>query len=265
MTAMISRTSATTRAPAAQDAARQRELELIRRAQGGCTESRNTLIELHLPLIRRLAAQQAYSHSDVDDLAFEGAIALMRAIEGFDPEMGVRLGAYATPWMVHAMRGAQMASMRMVRLPARDEALRRRVVQAMGRLRGATGATANATEIALELDIPVHTAAEVMDRMRATVFGGTDAGADLLEGAWESTPAEPTALSDLAAHREQIGSLLQALPALEREVICGAFGIGCGKPRTVREMARQMSLPTDQVEARLHKGLARLRIMAKAA
>lgn len=264
MTSMLSRTAVTVSTPA-QDAVRARELELIRQAQGGCTASRNALIESHMPLIRRLAAQQAYSYSDTDDLASEGAIAMMRAIDGFDPEMGVRLGAYATPWMVHAMRGSQMASMRMVRLPARDEALRRRVVQAMGRLRGATGANPTATEIAAELDIPVHTAAEVMDRMRATVFGGTDAGADLLEGAWESASAEPAALSDLAAHREQIGSLLQALPALEREIVCGAFGIGCGKPRTVRELARQMSLPTDQVEARLQRGLARLRIMAKAA
>ncbi|MCC6659265.1 MAG: sigma-70 family RNA polymerase sigma factor [Phycisphaerales bacterium] len=265
MTAMLTRStpSATT---SEEDPARQRELDLIRRAQAGCTASRNALIEGLLPLVRRLAAQQSYSRSDTEDLASEGVLALMRAIDGFDPEMGVRLGAYATPWMIHAMRGAQMAAMRMVRLPARDEAMRRRVVRAVGRLRGASGETPTAPEIAAELGIPVHTAAQVMDRMRATVFSGTDAGADLLEGAWESGLASGSSvLSDVAAHREQIGALLAALPATEREIVCGAFGIGCGRPSTVRELARRFSLPADQVDARLQKGLSRLRIMAGAA
>lgn len=248
------------------DAPRARELDLIRLAQEGSIDARNRLIENHLPMIRRLACAQAFSAGDADDLISEGALAMVRAIEGFDPTMGVRLGAYATPWITHAMRGAQMATVRMVRLSPRDEALRRKVAQTMGRVRAERGASPTPQEVALILDLPAHVVAEVLDRMRGTVFAGTEAGSELMEGAWESGQAgEPSARSEMNADRDEIASLLRTLPRGERDIVCGAFGIGCGRPKTVREMAREMSMPADQVDARLQRALSRLRAKVQAA
>ena len=61
-------------------------------------EVRNQLIEHFLPLVRATAERmhnKLPSHVDVDELIQAGVFGLMDAIDGFDPERGVKFEAYA--------------------------------------------------------------------------------------------------------------------------------------------------------------------------
>lgn len=65
--------------------------------------ARNKLALAHLPLVIAEARKLSGFKVALDDLISEGNCGLMQAIEGFDPERGVRLSSYVRPWIRAAM------------------------------------------------------------------------------------------------------------------------------------------------------------------
>jgi RNA polymerase sigma factor (sigma-70 family) len=59
-----------------------------------CPQARDALVRAFLPYIRRQARRIAYA-SRVEDAMQDGAIGLVRAIDRFDPSLGLRLSTYA--------------------------------------------------------------------------------------------------------------------------------------------------------------------------
>jgi RNA polymerase sigma-B factor len=65
---------------------------------------RDRLIETNLPLVRALARRFATHGDAFDDLVQVGTIGLIKAIDGFRPERGRNLGAYAVPTIIGELR-----------------------------------------------------------------------------------------------------------------------------------------------------------------
>ncbi|APD47509.1 sigma-70 family RNA polymerase sigma factor [Synechococcus sp. CS-602] len=66
---------------------------------------RNRLVELNLPLVRKVADRQSRSTNlPFDDLLQLGCLGLIKAIESFDPGKGVALSSYAVPYIRGAMQ-----------------------------------------------------------------------------------------------------------------------------------------------------------------
>lgn len=78
--------------------------ELLRRAHAGDREARNRLVESNLKLV--LSAVQRFSNrgSSPDDLFQVGCIGLIKAIERFDIELGLKLSTYAFSLIIGEMR-----------------------------------------------------------------------------------------------------------------------------------------------------------------
>lgn len=74
--------------------------ELLRRAHAGDREARNRLVESNLKLV--LSAVQRFSNPD--DLFQVGCIGLIKAIERFDIELGLKLSTYAFSLIIGEMR-----------------------------------------------------------------------------------------------------------------------------------------------------------------
>src|SRR6188768_2586891 len=82
---------------------------------------RATIVERGAWLARRVARRFADTSEPFDDLCQVAMIGLLKAVDRFDPEFGVRFGTYATPtilgelrrhvrdhtWAVHVPRGAK--------------------------------------------------------------------------------------------------------------------------------------------------------------
>ncbi|MGE5547025.1 MAG: RNA polymerase factor sigma-32 [Solirubrobacterales bacterium] len=82
----------------------EEEAELIRRWMAeGDQSARARLIESHLRLVVKTAGQfKGYGLSPAD-LVAEGSVGLVRALESFDPERGLRFATYAHWWIRAAM------------------------------------------------------------------------------------------------------------------------------------------------------------------
>src|SRR5262245_9901663 len=82
------------------------ERDLARRVQAGDAEARDHLVRANLRLVVHLARRSANRGLPLDDLIAEGNVGLMRAAEGFDPEVGTRFATYATFWVRQSIRRA---------------------------------------------------------------------------------------------------------------------------------------------------------------
>lgn len=82
-------------------------------------DAREKLIEGHLWLVVWLARRFRWSSVPFLDLAQEGALGLIRAVETFDPARGTRLSTYATWWIRQAIAHAIPDLGQTIRLPQR--------------------------------------------------------------------------------------------------------------------------------------------------
>ena len=87
--------------------------------------AREAIVEIYLPLAHKLAGRYFRSPEPREDLAQVAALALLKAIDRFDPEYGSAFGAFATvtilgelrryfrdtAWSTHVPRGAQERAM----------------------------------------------------------------------------------------------------------------------------------------------------------
>jgi len=71
------------------------EIELAKRFQAGCQLSGQKLATSYLRLVAHIARQFLGYGLPLEDLIQEGNVGLMKAIRGFDPELGFRLSTYA--------------------------------------------------------------------------------------------------------------------------------------------------------------------------
>ena len=84
---------------------------------GGSRELRGALIERHLPLARSLAWRYRHTPQPVEDLAQVASLALIKAVDAFDPERGSSFVAFAVPTIVGELKHTMRDSGWAVRVP----------------------------------------------------------------------------------------------------------------------------------------------------
>ena len=116
----------------------------------------------HLPLVYSIAHRFSAYGEPLDDLIQEGSIGLLRALDCFDPDRGVRFGTYAT----HLITSRIMHYMRdcghLIRQPAWVQELNTRVTRATDQLRQQLGRDPNPLEIAQSMNLTEESVREVL-------------------------------------------------------------------------------------------------------
>jgi RNA polymerase sigma factor FliA len=126
-------------------------------------ESRALLIEHYLPLVKNLASsvlRKLRQGAELDDLISDGTFGLMRAIDAFDPQRGVKFETYAT----QVVRGAIYNGLRsMDWVPERTRGKARALQKAMDKISQVTGRTATEAELAQELKMSAQEVYELIN------------------------------------------------------------------------------------------------------
>ena len=139
--------------------------QLLRRAGQGDQQARETLIYGNLRLVLSVIQKFLGRGENVDDLFQVGCIGLIKAIDNFDVEQGVRFSTYGVPMIVGEIRRylRDNSAIRVSR-SMRDTAYR--VLQAREKLMRQSQHEPTVEQIAKELDIPRE---EVVFAMEAIV------------------------------------------------------------------------------------------------
>ena len=81
---------------------KEEEREYLERWQAGDIEARNTLVEHNLRLVAHII-KKYYQNEDIDDLISIGTIGLIKGINTYKPDKGVRLATYASRCIENAI------------------------------------------------------------------------------------------------------------------------------------------------------------------
>jgi RNA polymerase sigma-B factor len=139
---------------------RQRDCLPARHPGRGSLRAR--AIEQNLPLANRLARRYAGRGELLDDLAQVAALALIKAVDSYDPSRNIPFPAYAIPTILGALKRHFRDTAWAIRVPRPIQELAQHVPTATGQLSQQHGRTPTHTELADHLDVSV-------DRLRAAI------------------------------------------------------------------------------------------------
>jgi RNA polymerase primary sigma factor len=242
-----------------------RELALVRAAQGGDAAARSRLMEVFTPLIAATAATYR-SSATVErlELLQEGVVGLLRALERYDADRGVPFWGYATWWVRQAMQQLVAELTRPVVLS--DRALRNlsTLREAHEELLAETGREPGTAQLAdrsgLGADqvgdllaaerVPRSLEASVTDDDGAVGAFGDLIADPLAEDAYEE------ALNAIEA--SQLRALLSGLSRRERDVLRARYG----DEQSLREIGARLGLSAEGVRRVESRALGKLRAAA---
>jgi RNA polymerase sigma-32 factor len=250
-------------------------------------EAARRLVLSHLRLVTRVVRDHAGYKMSQGDLAQEGTVGLMKAVQRFDPAHGVRLAAYALLWIQAEIREFILSNWRLVRLSGSSAKKLffgyRKTTEQLRGMGTERPARVSATQIAEELGLPVHdvVASEGYFRGRDVgIAGPQDPESDTLsievlpmeralpsaenEAIHLQSPEHVLEVADQKHHLQKLlGQALADLPARERDVVVARR---LSDPVVgLQELGRQMNISAERVRQIENQALTRLRtLMTKA-
>src|SRR5437899_10078612 len=94
------------------------EKELAHRIAQGDPSARDQMVRANLRLVVNIARGYAGKGLALQDLIEEGNLGLLRAVEGFDPNMNTRFSTYASYWIKQSIKRALVNTAKTIRIPA---------------------------------------------------------------------------------------------------------------------------------------------------
>jgi RNA polymerase sigma-B factor len=221
---------------------------------------RNELIEEHAGLAEALARRMSHRGETHDDLRQVALVGLLKAVERFDPEHGVRFTSFATPTILGELKRHFRDRGWAVRVPRRVQELNLEVREATGTLTQELGRSPTTGEIAARIGVDLEDVIESMESGGLYRLASLDATATS-DDDWE--PSSWLAVDDKALldteDRVTVEELLGLLPEREQRIMHLRFFEGL----TQSEIAAQVGVSQMHVSRLLTRSIEALGDVAR--
>jgi len=131
--------------------------------RSGDLEIRNRLVEAHIELARREALRFKGKGEPVDDLIQVARLGILKAVERFDPELGVPFTAFARPTVAGELRRHFRDTTWSVHVPRSLKDLHSGLGKASAALTGRLGRNPTAAELAADVGYHVDVVLEALE------------------------------------------------------------------------------------------------------
>ena len=229
--------------------------ELLKCSHAGDKEARDRLVMENAGLVWSIVKRFAGRGTEVEDLFQIGNIGLMKAIDRFDTELGVRFSTYAVPMILGEIRRF-----------LRDDGMIK-VSRPLKELAGKVGAAREKLEADLGREPTVEELAKSVGASREEVAASIEAGAEVesiyrpinREDEGNGCLMEQIPVEDLEGERlldrMVLAELIRSLNETERRIIIGRYF----ENKTQTAIAKELAISQVQVSRLEKKILLQLR------
>ena len=242
--------------------ARLPEPLLHRHRSNGDQAAREELVVRFLPLARDLARRYFRSSVPPEDLVQVASLALLKAVDRFDPERGTTFQAFAIPTILGELKRYFRDSAWAVHVPRSAQERALAVSEATEQLTNRLGRSPTVHELAGYLELSEE---DVLDALQAAeAYASTSLDAPLPS----AEPSDDRNLEDALGVEDERFELIDAklavadaarsLPASERRIVHMRFI----EELTQSEIGAQLGVSQMQVSRLLRRSLAQLRALA---
>ena len=227
------------------------EKSLSRAITAGDAAARDRMVRANLRLVVNIARGYSGKGLPLQDLIEDGNLGLLRAVEGFDPDMNTRFSTYASFWIKQSIKRALVNTAKTIRVPAYMVELLSKWRRAAAKLAEELKRTPTTEDIARELEIPnkklrivkkaiaLYNAAPQSEQDEAGMSLGEIVADDRTVG-----PADELINSDNLKH---VFRLLEEMDTRESTILRLRFGLDDSEPQTLKEIGESLGLTRERV------------------
>jgi RNA polymerase sigma factor (sigma-70 family) len=238
------------------------------RAQGALEQAKAQMIQANLRLVIHCALHYRYRGVPVLDLIQEGNLGLLRAVDKFEPQRGVKFGTYAHWWIRQAISRAIGEQSRAIRLPShvleRQSKLRAAATQLwarQGRRPSAQDLSAVLGWTPQQVDALLLAVQPLVRLQQPRTDNGT-----ALQDVVADTQTPPPEVHVAAAHvRRGVDACLSHLTAREALIVRWRYGLDADEPQTLQAIGDVLGLSRERVRQLEQQAFAKLRQLPQSA
>lgn len=224
-------------------------------------QARELLVRRYMPLSRNLALRYQRSSQPLEDLVQVANLALVKAVDRFDPDRGLAFKSFAVPtilgelrryfrdssWAVHVARGAQENAMK--------------VDHARHALTERHGRSPTVQNLAQYLEMDQEAVIDALQAHRAYAANSLDA--PLRQGEEGESVLDSIGRVDAGfgwvEDSSSVASVMKQLPLREQRILYLRYF----ESRTQSEIAEELDLSQMQISRLIRRSLERLRALAE--
>ncbi len=227
------------------------EKMLARQIAKGDVHARDRMVRANLRLVVNIARGYTGKGLGLQDLIEEGNLGLLRAVEGFDPDVGTRFSTYASYWIKQSIKRALINSAKTIRIPAYMVELLSKWRRASIRLTEELRRNPTPEEVARVLGLPkrklpiIKKAIQIYNSTPQT--DQSDSGWSLGEMVMDERVRSPDIEfleSEVLSHVKQ---MMQDLDERESTVLKMRFGLNNTEPHTLKEIGERLNITRERV------------------
>jgi len=231
-------------------------------------KARDKLIIANGRLVISIANHYTGHGLSLAEVSQEGVLGLIRAIDKFDPNKGVKLSTYASYWIRQSVTRAVAMQTRTIRLPVHKVDHLARIRKMMNQLTQELGRVPEVGEVADMLDESQEKIESLLNYGQETIsledpIG--DDGATLADFVVEEeADANLETTIDKTLLEEEIESALASLTARESRIMELRYGLRDGHPLTLQDVAERFGLTRERIRQIEKEAIDKLRHPEKA-
>jgi len=238
------------------------EKQLAHALGEGDMAARERMIRANLRLVVNIARGYVGKGLALQDLIEEGNLGLLRAVEGFDPNVGTRFSTYASYWIKQSIKRALVNTAKPIRIPAYMMELLCKWRKASSDLQDLFGRPPTVEEIGKHLELPKKKLAIVK---KAIKVYNLVPQSDQPESGWslgEMLMDERTRTPDVemveADNLRLVMNHLEDMDKREATVLRMRFGLNDAPPKTLKEIGESLGLTRERVRQIENEALGKL-------